>query len=166
MISVEAARPNERDHIQRISGKVFSDLGEFQNLPHRVFSVQGVQTFLARCNAEVIGFAMLGFFPWNQGSDEVADGWVAELLAVAVEPEFQNQGAGDGLWQQANTLIKRMRERRSVYEIQVICPQIAHAALRFFHKRGFVQRDGWVRSYSNGQKAVRLVKPIEGLPFF
>jgi ribosomal protein S18 acetylase RimI-like enzyme len=155
MATIEPARPEHAEHIQRISAEVFEEFGEYARLLMKFFTTQGVTTYLARVGSDVAGFVMLGFMPWT-GSEEQGEPWLGEVLAIAVDPGHQNRGVGTQLMKQAVALTAEMSEWRDVREIRLTCAEQNTRAIEFFGRFGFKVTGREGGSYAGGQKALEL----------
>jgi ribosomal protein S18 acetylase RimI-like enzyme len=157
MATIEPPRQGDLDSIRLISESAFAEYGTYGEVIQKFFSVQGVTTYVARIQSRVVGFVMLGFLPWG-GADASSDPWIADLLAIAVEPDHQAQGIGTQLMQQAFELTRDMSDWREVREIQLTCASSNQAGLRFFIRHGFKVINPNHGSYSGGQPAMRLAR--------
>lgn len=159
MAVVEPAQSPDVRHIRRIATLVFDHLGNYAQLLPKFFSSEGVTTYVARLGSDTVGFVMLGFLPWSGDSrTKDKDPWIADLLAIAVEPRRQRRKIGSALLDQAFALVAEMSEWRDVQQIQLTCAETNHAGLAFFQKHGFTVINPFHGEYSGGQKAIRLAR--------
>ncbi len=158
MAAVEQARPEDIQQIREIAGQVFGIYGDYGEILPRFFESQGVTTFVGRVGPKIIGFVMFGFIPWTKGRTD-SSAWIADLLALAVTPEYRRHGVGNELIARAMQLIDEMSEWRDIREIQLTCAESNSVGLEFFANHGFKVIDPRHGSYSAGQTAVRLARP-------
>jgi ribosomal protein S18 acetylase RimI-like enzyme len=158
MAAVEQARPEDIEQIREIAGQVFGIYGDYGEILPRFFESQGVTTFVGRVGPKIIGFVMFGFIPWTKGRTD-SSAWIADLLALAVTPEYRRHGVGNELIARAMQLIDEMSEWRDIREIQLTCAESNSVGLEFFANHGFKVIDPRHGSYSAGQTAVRLARP-------
>lgn len=155
MATIVAAGPENVEDVRRISLAVFDEYGDYGKILPLFFTTQGVTTFVARIQHEVVGYVMLGFLPWS-GGEVAGNPWIGDLLAIAVEPGHQSQGIGDALMRQVFELVEQMSEWRDVCEIQLTCAESNQRGRKFFARYGFDIQNPDHGSYSGGQKALRL----------
>jgi ribosomal protein S18 acetylase RimI-like enzyme len=155
MTTIEPAQPADIVAVRRLAQLVFAEYGDYANILPRFFCTQGVTTFVARVGKEVVGFIMLGYMPWS-GKDHDGEGWMVDLLALAVEPARQRQGIGSALMEELARLTQQMAEWRDIKELQLTCAETNEAGLKFFAKHGFAVFDTSHGCYSGGQLAWRL----------
>ena len=98
------------------------------------------------------GFIQVGFLEAPGTGREL----IADILAVAVAPGFQNLGYGTALFQRVFELLRPMRERGTVADIQLTVAHTNDRATRLFERLGFrvVQSDYGL--YEGGQRAIRM----------
>jgi ribosomal protein S18 acetylase RimI-like enzyme len=155
MAVIEPAEPKDVAHVRRISKVVFEEYGSYADILPRFFVAQGVTTYFARVGKNVVGFIMVGFLPWK-GGDSNSDAWIADILAIAVEPTLHRKGVGSALMNKMLHLADEMCEWRDVREIQLTCAATNQAGLGFFERFGFSITDKQHGHYSGGQPAVRM----------
>ena len=118
----------------------------------RWFQSGTTETFLAIMEKRPVGFVMLGRYQSEWESRQIA-----ELLAIAVEPEKRKKGVGDFLIREG---IRKSRELG--FETVVLYTALENvAAQRLFKKHGFTPSRIKERFYPRGQDALLMVSHIE-----
>ena len=159
MAAIEPARPEDIVAIQQIVAQVFTGYGDYANMLPKFFSAQGVSTYTARIGKDCAGFVMFGFMPWTGGAKN-SSRWIADILAIGVQPKRQRQGIGGALLAKVVSLSEEMQEWRDLQEIQLTCARDNQPALAFFRSHGFQVVDAEHGQYAAGQAAVRLSRPL------
>jgi ribosomal protein S18 acetylase RimI-like enzyme len=159
MATIVPAQPENVEDVRRISLTVFDEYGDYGRILPRFFTTQGVTTYVARIQQEVVGYVMLGFLPWS-GGEVAGNPWIGDLLAIAVEPGHQCKGIGDALMRQVFELVGQMGEWREVREIHLTCAESNQRGRKFFARYGFDVQNPDHGNYSGGQKALRLACPV------
>ena len=156
MLQILPAQTEDTQVVQEIANVCFADFGEYGKLIGRFFSAQGVHSYLAWENGEAVGFVVCGFFPWSLQTEE--DYWIADLLAIAVLPDFQRKGIASRLLDQVFELVEQMAQWREIKETQLSCAHTNQAGIALFEKFGFRVIDKNHGTYSGGQQAWRFSK--------
>jgi len=159
MVDVREAQTKDGEHVRRLTASVFADFAMFQKLLPKFFATPGVTTYLASSAGEVVGFVMLGFLPWTGGRDG-DNPWIADILAIGVDPGHQRKGIGSALMHQALELVRLMEEWRELKEIQLTCDASNQGAVRFFEKHGLQVVQAKLGTFLSGQSAIRLTKKL------
>lgn len=121
LVELRPAEGSDIDFIGALSGKVFDIYGPYEEMIPRWFESDRTVTIIALMDSKPVGFAMMGNL--CNGFDQQE---VSELLAIAVEPEYQGRGVGEMLiraidkkaveldvkWVFLHTAIKNERARR------------------------------------------------------
>jgi ribosomal protein S18 acetylase RimI-like enzyme len=148
----------ERDgaFIRRLSGKVFAIYGPYGSLVPQWYATGATATIVASVEGVPAGFAMMG--PAFQGAfrgggrpDE------AELLAMAVEPEYQRKGLGTLLMQ----AVEREALHRGVKRIILHTSADNTPAQKLFAGRGFRVHRVSERFYPEGQDALVMSRDMD-----
>ncbi len=161
MIDIAPGQPEDLPAIERICAQAFADFGDYAQLVTKFYSTQGVHSFVARQRGQPVGFVLLGFLPWTGGDpDDERDWWLGDVLAIAVDADLRRHGVGRALMERALDLVSEMAEWRDLKEVQLICPAEDVGAQAFFERFGFAVADREQGSYSSGQAAWRLVRPM------
>lgn len=151
-ITIRVAEESDMEFAHNLSKKAFSRYGPYEDMLERWFLSGTTETFLAIMEKRPVGFVMLGRYQSEWESRQIA-----ELLAIAVEPEKRKKGVGDFLIQEVIT-----KARRLGIETVVLYTALENvAAQRLFKKHGFTPSRIKGRFYPRGQDALLMVSHIE-----
>lgn len=106
-------------------------------------------TLIAMVEDRPAGFVMIGAL--RAGHEEKAH---AEVLAIAVAPEFQRKGIGHELLQSAQKEAEKLGEKR----LFLHTAKENLAAQKLFQKNGFRPVQSKSRFYPSGQDALMMVR--------
>ncbi|MCD6296311.1 MAG: GNAT family N-acetyltransferase [Deltaproteobacteria bacterium] len=150
-VTTRHARPSEVDYIQHLSKKVFHKYGPYEIMLPRWFEAVITETVLAMMGKKPVGFAMF---------TRPAKTWVfpraCELLAIAVEPERQGQGAGDLILSEIERMAGDLGIEKMVLHTGVENMQ----GQRLFRKHGFAPAQIKINFYPEGQDALMMYKDL------
>jgi ribosomal-protein-alanine N-acetyltransferase len=152
LITIRMALDSDMEFAHRLSKKVFSRYGPYEDMLERWFYSGTTETFLALMEKRPVGFAILGRYQSEWGSHQIA-----ELLAIAVEPAKQKKGIGDVL------LGKVLRKAREFgIETLVLYTALENkVAQKLFKKHGFTPSGIKECFYPRGQDALFMVSHIQ-----
>ncbi len=150
--------------IRKAQAEDLSFLGE---LAEEAFSVYGsdygvmiptyaqdmrVITLLCEEAGRPVGFIQVGFLEVPGGQQDL----IADILAVAVAPAHQCKGHGTALFERALEILRPMRERGTVGDVQLTVADTNGRATRLFWRLGFRVSDEEHGKYEGGQRAIRM----------
>ena len=151
-----AGSTNETDvtFVRSVAHQAFLAYGSYDNYLEEWFGNDAVSTYIAELDGSRAGFFMLTTYRDSEGSGSL----VADLVAIAVEPEYQSRGVGKRLLARALSLAANADP--PACEVWLVVAEGNSRAQRFFAGQGFRLRDG-VGVYPAGQRALRMVKSLE-----
>jgi len=152
-VRVRNATPEDEGFVRDLAGEVFAPFGDYRPLLPKWFRISGVLTFVAEHDGTRTGYVMLAFF--RDGENLVGD-----VLAIAVVPEFQNQGIGRTLLEHVIDVCEEMAERSAVTAIRLSVAATNDRARHLFGSCGFREVPGEFGSYEGGQKALHMERPV------
>lgn len=135
--------------ISELSAKAFQQYGPYEDILPEWFVSGITRTLLALRERKAVGFVMLGR-PANKWFYPQA----TELLAIAVAPEWQNQGIGSRL---LGTALSEL-QGRGVEQVVLHTAVVNSSGQRLFRKYGFVAAGKKRCFYPAGQDAVMMYK--------
>lgn len=153
-LALRKADPRDLPFIVELSEQVFSAYGPYNEIITRWASFPHIITAVVEEKGQLRGFAMIN--PILEARDEVK----AELLAIAVSPQYQRRGIGKRLLGYMEDLARTF----GIEEMGIHTAAINKAAHRFFAKNGFIQRGLVDRYYPLGQKALEMSKTLSTTP--
>jgi ribosomal protein S18 acetylase RimI-like enzyme len=106
-VSLGPAESFDVEFIKRLSRDVFDIYGPYEETIPSWFKSGRSETIVARAEKTPVGFAMLGLL--NSRYDFHS---VSELLAIAVEPQWQRKGIGESLLKEADRKAVEMGMKR------------------------------------------------------
>lgn len=152
------------DHgwIAAVAGDVYGDLGDYATIIRSWLDHPGVLTYVeedpgAGAAPRARGFTLLGFY---EPSGTTPGDYVADLLAIGVDREYQRQGIGSRLLEHAIHLAGFMGQGRQVSEIRLTVAETNEVGQRFFTSFGFRVMDDDHGRYDRGQRAIRMSRAI------
>ncbi len=149
-----ASSKDDAAFVRSVAHKAFLAYGSYDNYLRDWFENDAVSSYVAELDGNRAGFFMLTTYRDSEGSG----GLVADLVAIAVEPEYQSRGVGKRLL--AHALSLAANADPPAREVWLVVAEGNSRAQRFFARHGFRLRDG-VGVYPAGQRALRMVKSLE-----
>jgi ribosomal protein S18 acetylase RimI-like enzyme len=165
--------PGEDNLVLRRSGVSSSqgadDTAFVRELAHRTFLAYGsydryledwirneaVSTYLAEVDRKRAGFYMSTTYRDADASNEM----IADLVAIAVAPEYRSRGVGKRLL--AHAAASAAEADPPARQMWLVVAEGNARARRFFTRHGFHLREG-VGVYPAGQRALRMVRSLKG----
>ncbi|MBI1747384.1 MAG: GNAT family N-acetyltransferase [Acidobacteria bacterium] len=139
-------------YIQQLAEQVFSQFGDYRRILTQFFHSPAVKTFLWDVAGKAAGLAMVERI-WNPKTKS----YYVDLLAIAVEPSWQDRGVGGQL---LSAVIEWVRQQGSTHMFLSVAETNA-GAQRFFRRYGFLrvaENDGY---YPAGQQAHLMAKELD-----
>jgi ribosomal protein S18 acetylase RimI-like enzyme len=150
-ITIRPAKPTDKAFIVGLSGKVFSIYGPYTTTVSRWFESGVTMTLISMVEGRPVGFVMIGALPGDREGETRA-----EVLAIAVTPEFQQRGIGGELLQFAQKRVEELRESRLF--LHTAKENLAAQKLFLRHGYRFVEtKNGF---YPSGQDALMMVNEL------
>ncbi|HEU0036769.1 MAG TPA: N-acetyltransferase [Kofleriaceae bacterium] len=154
-------RAEVADHpwIIATGAEAYRDLGDYTRILPSWLEQPGVLAWIDHdLQNRGRGFAMLGFY-----MDEVAASTpsqvVADLLALAVLPAYQNRGIGTKLLLHVIEVAERVAPASRIEALRLTVAETNVNAQRLYTRHGFAIVDGSA-TYDRGQKALRMARPL------
>jgi ribosomal-protein-alanine N-acetyltransferase len=148
---IRPAKPSDMTFIAALSGKVFSVYGPYRTTVSRWFESGVTMTFISMAEGRPVGFVMIGAL---QGERE--EETRAEVLAIAVTPEFQQRGIGEALLRYAQKCVKQVGE----FKLILHTAKENLAAQKLFLKVGYKPVAIKKGFYPSGQDALMMVNDL------
>lgn len=141
---------------------MYRDLGDYSAILPTWLEHPGVLAYLdeiddERGEAVVRGFILVGFYEPASGP---LGSYFADLLAIAVAPEYQRRGVGTRLLDYAVHLARAASRGTPVLEIRLTVADSNVAGMSLFTKSGFRVLDENHGSYDGGQRAIRMARRL------
>ena len=151
-LKVSFRKANSRDlpFITELSEQVFSPYGPYDEIVARWASFPQITTVVTEERSLSRGFAMLN--PMLEGQSFPK----AELMAIAVVPEYQRRGIGKMLLRHMEELARSL----GIGEIVIHTATMNRAAQGFFVKNGYIRRGLVDCYYPMGQEAMEMSKTL------
>lgn len=149
--SIRLAKPSDKAFIAGLGGKVFSIYGPYRTTVSRWFESGVTMTLISMAGGRPVGFVMIGALPGDRDGETRA-----EVLAIAVSPEFQQRGIGEELLQVAEKNVEEMGEQR----LFLHTAKENLAAQKLFLKNGYRPVAIKKGFYPSGQDALMMVNEL------
>ena len=142
----------DRSFIRKLSARVFARFGDYEITLPVMAGRPGVYTLIAEEDLESIGFAMYTF-------EAPA---AADLLAIAVLPEWQSQGAGKLLLDRVEAEVRVCAGEDGEASVRLSVAQDNLPAQRLFERCGYGYLPEEQGVYPGGQPSIGMWKSLSG----
>jgi len=149
--TIRPAKPSDKAFIAGLSSEVFSVYGPYGSTVSQWFESGVTLTLVSMVGGRPAGFVMIGALPADEEGQTCA-----EVLAIAVTPEFQRTGIGRELLQFAQKEAENLGEQRLFLHTARENP----AAQKLFLRNGFRPVQSKPRFYPSGQDALMMVSDL------
>ncbi|MBA3398215.1 MAG: GNAT family N-acetyltransferase [Deltaproteobacteria bacterium] len=166
-------RAEVADHpwIIATGAEAYRELGDYTRILPSWLEQPGVLAWIDQdLQGRGRGFAMLGFYlddpnarPPEVRPPEVGSGVVADLLALAILPGFQNKGLGTKLLLHVIDVAERVAPSSHISSLRLTVAEINVGAQRLYARNGFRIVDGSA-TYDRGQRALRMARALKTTP--
>ena len=154
-LSVRVGRGEDRAFVRGLAHRVFSIYGSYDRYLVAWFETQGVVTLVGEMDQQPVGLAMLMAYPNRMKGNEA----LADLLAIAVVPEFQMKGVGTALLEKAIGEAPSLDSKYPILEIHLSVADGNARGQRLFSRHGFrFSSDEGI--YPAGQRALHMSRPL------
>jgi ribosomal-protein-alanine N-acetyltransferase len=148
---IRRAKPPDKAFIAGLSGKAFSIYGPYRTTVSQWFESGVTMTFISMAEGRPVGFVMIGALPGEREGETCA-----EVLAIAVAPEFQHRGIGKELLQHAQKCLEEVGEQR----LFLHTAKENLAAQKLFLRNGYRLVEIKKGFYPSGQDALMMVNDL------
>jgi ribosomal protein S18 acetylase RimI-like enzyme len=138
-----------------VAAEVYQDLGEYGAVMPQWLVQPGVLGWIDEDNDERRGFAVLGFY-----QDRTTARTVADLLAIGVVPRYQRSGIGTRLLEHVIGVVSAVAPTHSIPDLRLTVSHTNVVGQRWYARSGFRVVDGEHGTYANGQRAIRMARPL------
>lgn len=153
---IRRATPLDRTWLIDLGARVFAALGDYRDILPAWLGEDNVMAWVAEADGERRGFTVIGFFVDDDG------GHVADLLAIAVEPSWQSRGLGRLLLDHAVAMAEATARAGRLRELRLCVADDNFIGQRLYRTSGFRRVVGEFGAYPGGQRAMRMVYPLDG----
>ncbi len=150
-MTIRPAKPSDKAFIAGLSSEVFSVYGPYGSTVSQWFKSGVTLTLVSMVGGRSAGFVMIGALPADEEGQTCA-----EVLAIAVTPEFQRRGIGRELLQFAQKEAENLGEQRLLLHTA----RENLAAQKLFLRNGFRPVQSKPRFYPSGQDALMMVNDL------
>ncbi len=153
MGTIRRATTNDQQYLGELAEEVFAIYGDDYGLmiPAYARDVR-VITLLYEKNRKGVAFIQVGFLESPRNRRDL----IADILAVAVSPVHQGHGYGTALFHRVFDLLRPMRERGTITDVQLTVADTNGRATQLFRRLGFEITDDEYGTYEGSQKAFRM----------
>lgn len=157
-------RAEIQDHawIVAIGADAYRDLGDYTRILPSWLEQPGVLAWIDHEHPDRTsgrGFAMLGFY-LEDPTDPQNPRVIADLLALAVVPAFQNHGIGTLLLRHVIEVATRVAPASTIDALRLTVSETNEGAQRLYLRNGFTIVDDSA-TYDRGQRALRMSRPLK-----
>lgn len=160
-------RAEVADHpwIIATGAEAYRDLGDYTRILPSWLEQPGVLAWIDEdLQGRGRGFAMLGFYLDEPGAAPATPDRptpvVADLLALAVRPAYQNKGIGTKLLHHVIEVAERVAPQSRIASLRLTVAESNAGAQRLYARNGFRVVDGSA-TYDRGQRALRMARPLK-----
>jgi ribosomal protein S18 acetylase RimI-like enzyme len=160
-------RAEVADHpwIIATGAEAYRDLGDYTRILPSWLDQPGVLAWIDHdIKGAGRGFAMLGFYLDDPNATphtpDKATPVIADLLALAVLPTFQNKGLGTKLLLHVIEVAERVAPQSRITSLRLTVAESNTGAQRLYARHGFRIVDGSA-TYDRGQKALRMARSLK-----
>lgn len=153
-------RAEAKDHpwIVATGAEAYRDLGDYTRILPSWLEQPGVLAWIEQdVQARDRGFAMLGFYTEDLSRTPQV---IADLLALAVQPSYQNFGIGTRLLHHVIEVAERVAPSSHITHLRLTVAEDNVSAQRLYARNKFAVVDGSA-TYDRGQRALRMARPLE-----
>ena len=150
-LGIRTATPSDRSFIANLSREVFSIYGAYEETVSEWFQSGLAVTVIAQMDGRVAGFAMVGY-----SVDELSLLCFSELLAIAVEPQWQGRGIGVSLLREIEAIALEL----NVFRLFLHTATDNVEARKLFDKCGYLPAETKKSFYPKGQDALVMFKDL------
>jgi ribosomal protein S18 acetylase RimI-like enzyme len=150
--TIRPAIPSDKAFIAGLSEEVFTIYGPYRTTVSCWFESGMTMTLISVSEGRPVGFVMIGALHGGGGGEAYA-----EVLAIAVKPEFQRRGIGGELLQVAHIKAEEMGELR----LFLHTAKENLSAQKLFLESGYRFVEAKKGFYPSGQDALMMVKESE-----
>ncbi len=154
---IRTAQIKDLSAITSLAGEVFSIYGNYREYLPYWASVPQVDTLVAEVAGELIGFMML--IPLQEPQPPYTR--YADVLAIAISPQYQRQGLGTELLRLATKIAQEQDKKLKLQELRLTVADTNIAAQTLFQRMGFKFSGKVEGLYEGGQKALRMYRPLQ-----
>ncbi len=160
MGTIRRAITKDHQYLGELAEEVFSIYGDDYGvmIPAYARDVR-VITLVYEDHQVRVAFIQVGFLeaPGNRRD------LIADILAVAVVPAYHGRGYGTALFHRVFELLRPMRERGTITDVQLTVADTNGRATHLFRRLGFEITDDQYGTYEGAQKAIRMgLGPLPG----
>lgn len=153
-MSIRPATVKDVLDVSDLSSKVFAAYGDYRYVLADNLLSNRMMTFVYDKENRFAGFIQVSLEPAEQDLTLLS----ADVVAVAVRPEFQGQGVGTALFSHVFKQLEHLRRQGRVQEVWLTVAHTNEGAIRLFHRLGFDFSGIEAGLYAGGQTALRMVR--------
>lgn len=146
-----------------MGAEAYRDLGDYTRILPSWLEQPGVLAWIDHdLHNRGRGFAMLGFYLEDTGPDvgpQRPSEVIADLLALAVLPSYQNKGIGTKLLHHVIEVAERVAPTSRIAALRLTVAEANTGAQRLYARHGFRVVEG-AATYDRGQRAIRMARPL------
>lgn len=155
---IRRAEPSDHPWIVATGAEAYRDLGDYTRILPSWLEQPGVLAWIEQDGqGRGRGFAMLGFYTEDLARSPQV---IADLLALAVLPNYQNVGIGSRLLHHVIEVAERVAPSSQITHLRLTVAEDNTGAQRLYARNNFTIVDGSA-TYDRGQRALRMARPLE-----
>jgi ribosomal protein S18 acetylase RimI-like enzyme len=144
--------------MQQLAATAYQDLGDYDRILPSWLVHPGVLGYISEArDKRRRGFLLLGFY---EEPDSPPDTFIADLLALAVDPGYRRQGVGRALLRHAVAIARSAGRRHHIREIRLTVAHDNAVGQHLYTTDGFRVVDDDHGSYDGGQRAIRMSREV------
>jgi ribosomal protein S18 acetylase RimI-like enzyme len=160
-VAIRRAEVADHPWIIATGAEAYRDLGDYTRILPSWLEQPGVLAWIDHdVQNRGRGFAMLGFYLEDPTAAQGTQQVVADLLALAVLPTYQNKGIGTKLLLHVIEVAERVAPSSRIASLRLTVAETNVGAQRLYARHGFGIVDGSA-TYDRGQRALRMARPLD-----
>jgi len=152
---IRRAEATDREWMIATGELVFAELGDYRTVISSWLDAPGILAWIDEdpSDGERRGFGLLGFYLEDNAP-------IADLLALAVLPEFQGQQIGTALLRHVLQIAVVVGPKRGIPHLRLTVAEDNLGAQRLYLKHQFVIEPIQIESYGSGRGALRMTRVL------
>lgn len=156
-ITIRPAELDDGEFLAHLSASAFAPFGDYRETFGQFLGQSATVAWIAQVNGARAGFIICLILEEKDAPQQL----FIEVLAIAVEPQWQKKGIGQKLLRKIQECAQACSAKWGVQSVQLNVADTNEPAKRLFYKLGFEILSADDGVYPHGQKSMRLCWPVK-----